>query len=103
MLTDAAIRHTVSFRLHPDADEAAFVARLLALEDIDGVEEFELLDEVSPKNDFTHGLSMTFADRATYDGYNAHADHQAFVSEVWLRDVADFLELDYRRQEAAST
>ncbi len=101
MLTDDhRVRHTVSFRLHDDADVAAFLDRLLALEAIDGVEEFELLDEVSPKNGFTHGLSMSFADRAAYDAYDGDPSHQAFVAEVWQRDVADFLELDYVRHGA---
>lgn len=95
--TDDAIRHTVAFRLRPEADAADFVARLRALAVIDGVEDFQLLREVSPKNDFDHGLTMTFADQAAYDAYDAHPDHRAFVAEVWERDVADFLELDHQR------
>jgi hypothetical protein len=38
---------------------------------------------------------MEFADRAAYEGYNAHPDHVRFVRERWLAEVSDFLELDY--------
>jgi hypothetical protein len=40
-------------------------------------------------------ISMEFADRAAYEGYNAHPDHVRFVPECWLAEVSDFLELDY--------
>jgi hypothetical protein len=59
------------------------------------VEKFEKLRQVGAKNDFAFGFSMEFADRATYDAYNAHPDHVRFVEERWLREVADFLEIDY--------
>ena len=59
------------------------------------LEAFELLAEVSPKNGYRFGLSMEFADRAAYEGYNEHADHVRFVQERWLAEVSDFLELDY--------
>jgi hypothetical protein len=93
------IRHTVSFVLvHSpgSAQEADFLAAAARLADvIPGVEAFELLREVSPKNPFVHGLSMEFADRAAYQGYNEHPEHVAFVRDRWLAEVSDFLELDY--------
>ena len=89
------IQHTVTFRLHPTVDEAAFLARARRLGELDGVERFEVLRQVGRKNDFTHALSMWFPTQDEYHAYNAHPDHVAFVSDVWLRDVADFLELDY--------
>lgn len=94
------IRHTVAFRLkHPQgsAAEAAFIAdgrRILTA--IPGVTNFEALRQVSPKNGFAFGFSMEFADQAAYDGYNDHPDHVAFVRDRWLKEVDDFLELDYR-------
>lgn len=94
---DATIRHTVSFRLRPEADQDAFLGRLGALADIDGVQDFQLLVDVGDKNAFTHGATMVFADRAAYDAYDQHPDHQAFVADVWMRDVEDFLEVDHRR------
>ena len=62
---------------------------------IPGVEVFELLVEVSPKNDYCFGISMEFADRIAYERYNTHPDHVRFVQERWLPEVTDFLEIDY--------
>lgn len=94
------IRHTVVFRLkHPidSAEERDFLDAALALAKIPGVENFEQLRQVSPKNDYTFGFSMEFADQAAYDGYNAHPDHVAFVEERWKGEVEAFLEIDYER------
>ncbi|GAA1828675.1 Dabb family protein [Agromyces salentinus] len=91
------IRHTVAFRLHHaagSAEEQDFLAANAALGSIPGVERFELLRQVSPKNDFTYGVSMEFADQAAYDAYNTHPDHVAFVRDRWVPEVADFLEID---------
>ncbi len=91
------IRHSVVFRLrHPagSAAETAFFGAVSVLTTIPGVENFQVLREVSPKNDYSFGLAMNFADQATFDGYTVHADHVAFVENVWLPQVADFLEID---------
>ena len=92
------IRHTVVFALvHPagSGDESDFLAAAERLATVPGVEAFELLDEVSPKNDFRFGISMEFADRGAYVRYNEHPDHIRFVQERWLSEVTDFLEIDY--------
>ena len=92
------IRHTVAFTLgHEEGseEERDFLATAAALAEIPGVEAFEVLREVSPKNGFRFGLSMEFADQAAYDGYNEHPTHVAFVQERWLSEVSDFLEVDY--------
>ena len=98
-LTPGRVRHTVSFALaHPpgSAQEADFLAAAARLaEVVPGVEAFEVLREVSPKNAFVHGLSMEFADRAAYEAYNGHPEHVAFVQERWLAEVTDFQEIDY--------
>ena len=98
-LTHGRIRHTVSFTLaHPPGsdEEAYFLAAAARLADvIEGVEAFEVLREVSPKNDFVHGLSMEFADRDAYDRYNEHPEHVAFVQDRWMAEVTDFQEIDY--------
>jgi hypothetical protein len=88
------IRHQVVFSLKPDADEADFLAALLALEAIPGVEAFELRHEVSPKNAFDYALTMEFADRTAYEAYNEHPEHAGFVANRWDAEVADFLEID---------
>jgi len=92
------IRHTVAFTLvHPEGADAErdFLHAAERLATIPGVEKFELLSEVSPKNGYRFGISMEFADRAAYERYNEHPDHVRFVQERWLSDVGEFLELDY--------
>ena len=92
------IRHTVVFNLRHapgSAEEAAFLEAATALAAIPGVEKFERLREVSPRNGYSFGFSMEFADQATYDRYNVHPDHVAFVRDRWVPEVAEFLEIDY--------
>ena len=92
------IRHTAVFRLKHaagSAAEAAFLAALVKLQAISGVQKFEVLRQVSPKCEFSFGVSMEFADQAAYDGYNVHPDHAAFVQGRWLPEVAAFTEIDY--------
>ena len=97
-LPAGSIRHTVAFSLSHaagSAEEADFLAAGARLAQIPGVEAFEVLREVSPKNDFAFGFSMVFADREAYEGYNEHPDHVAFVRDRWEAEVSDFLEIDY--------
>jgi hypothetical protein len=97
-LTPGRIRHTVSFVLvhEPGSEqERDFLAAQAALGDIPGVEAYELLREVSPKNGFRFGCSMEFAGAEAYQGYNEHPDHVAFVRDRWQAEVKDFLEIDY--------
>jgi hypothetical protein len=92
------IRHTVSFSLRHRAGSDAerdFLAAAGRLREIPGVEAFDILAEVSPKNAFRFGISMEFADAAAYEEYNRHPDHVRFVEERWTNEVADFLEIDY--------
>ena len=92
------IRHTVVFRLkHPrgSAAEATFLKAADGLIAISGVEKFEKLRQVSPKNEFTFGFSMEFASQKEYDFYNTHPDHVAFVRDRWVPEVQDFMEIDY--------
>jgi hypothetical protein len=98
-LSSGRIRHTVVFTPRHDPgspEEADFLAAGAALASIPGVEAFEVLREVSPKNGYRFGFSMEFADQAAYDGYNENPRHVAFVQERWIPEVADFLEIDYR-------
>ena len=97
-MEDGRIRHTVSFALrHPASSppEREFLDAARRLEAIPGVESFDILAEVSPKNDFRFGISMEFADQTAYDAYNRHPEHVRFVEERWQNEVADFLEIDY--------
>ena len=93
------IRHTVVFTLkHPphSLEEKRFlVDAKKILSAIKGVTHFEQMRQVSPKNDYRFGFSMEFADQAAYDAYNTHPDHVAFVTDRWIPEVDDFLEIDY--------
>jgi hypothetical protein len=103
-LENGRIRHTVVFKLkHAEgsAEEREFLAEAQrVLPAIPGVESFEALREVSPKNDFRFGFSMEFADDAAYTAYNEHPDHVNFVESRWMSEVEDFLEVDYRALDA---
>jgi hypothetical protein len=93
------IRHTVVFKLKHisgSAQEKAFLEAAKKLAAIPGVEKFECLKQVSKKNKFAFGLSMEFADQLAYDRYNNHPDHAAFVQDRWLKEVEDFMEIDYQ-------
>jgi heme-degrading monooxygenase HmoA len=90
--------HKVAFALaHPEgsAPERDFLDAAERLASVPGVEAFELLAEISPKNPYRFGISMEFADRAAYENYNEHPAHVRFVQERWLAEVSDFLEIDY--------
>ena len=91
------IRHTVVFRLHHASGseaEGVFFEAARGLLEIPGMMNVHTYREVSPKNDFDYCFAMDFEDQAAYDAYNTHSIHEAFVQNVWLRDVADFLEID---------
>lgn len=92
------ITHSVIFSLKHAAGskgEAEFLNAADVLARIPGVQNFEKLRQVSPKNEYDFGFSMQFADRASYDFYNAHPDHTAFVQGRWIPEVSKFLEIDY--------
>ena len=97
-LSGTRIRHTVSFALRHEpgsTEEADFLSAAEGLAEIPGVEAFEVVREVSPKNGFHFGISMEFVDEAAYTAYNVHPDHVRFVEERWRSEVVDFLEIDY--------
>jgi Stress responsive A/B Barrel Domain len=96
-LANGRIRHSVVFtpsHAEGSAEEADLLAAIGRLAAIPGVEAFELMREVSPKNDYRYGLTMEFADEAAYRGYNDHPEHVAFVTQRWDGEVAAFLETD---------
>ena len=92
------IRHTVIFRLkhgRNSPEEKAFLEAAKGLGKIPGVEKFERLRQVSVKNGYKFGFSMEFLDQAAYDVYNDHPFHVAWVRDRWMKEVAEFLEIDY--------
>jgi hypothetical protein len=97
LLRNGRIRHSVVFALtHPEGSEgeADFLDATARLEAVPGVEAFELMREVSPKNDYRFALTMEFTDPAAYAAYNEHPDHVQFVERRWNAEVASFLEID---------
>jgi hypothetical protein len=92
------IRHTVVFTLKHEkgsAGEQAFFKALDQLTTIPGVVNFNYTAEISKKNIYDYILAMEFSDQGSYDRYNQHPDHVLFVQEIWLKEVQDFLEIDY--------
>jgi quinol monooxygenase YgiN len=93
------IQHTVMFKLkhEPDAPETAKflqdAQRILTAVPV--VKNFQVLRQVSPKNEFHFFFTMEFADRAAYQAYNNHPDHVKFVKERWDTEVTEFLEADF--------
>ena len=97
MLANDRIRHSVTFTPTHAAgspEEADLLAAIRALAAIPGVEAFELMREVSPKNDYRYVLTMEFQDASAYQAYNEHPEHVAFVEQRWDADVGAFLEID---------
>lgn len=92
------IRHMVVFKLKHSkgsAEELNFLTAIKKLAAIPGVENFECMKQVGKKNKFEFGVSMEFANQQAYDKYNTHPEHVAFVQNRWLKEVSDFLEIDF--------
>jgi hypothetical protein len=69
------------------------------LTSIPGVQEFEVLNQVSPKNEYDYGFSMKFENMSAYEAYNAHPKHTLFVQERWTKEVTRFLEIDFKNKD----
>ncbi|TDE18292.1 Dabb family protein [Dyadobacter psychrotolerans] len=97
------IYHSVFFKLnHPkhSPQEATFLEAAAKLVAIPGVENFQVLKQKSLKNNFDYGLLMEFEDQKKYDDYSNHAEHVQFIEDFWLKDVADFMEIDYEKMDS---
>lgn len=98
-LKKGEIRHMVIFNLKyakGSAEALKFIEdgqRILT--GIPVVRNFEVLEQLSKKNKFSFGFSMVFANSLDYETYSNHSDHVAFVRERWLKEVDDFLEIDF--------
>jgi len=93
------IQHSVIFSLKHEkgsTKEVLFLDAAKKLESISGVQHFKCLRQVSPKNKFDYGLTMEFSDQETYDRYSNDEKHTDFIQNFWMKDVADFLEIDYQ-------
>jgi Stress responsive A/B Barrel Domain. len=93
------VRHSVIFKFKQSVDSAAaqnFFTAAKKLSIISGVESFEVLRQVSKKNNYEFGLCMQFANEEVYQQYNDHPMHVQFINEYWVNYIEDFLEIDYK-------
>jgi len=100
-LKKGEIQHMVIFNLSHQKDSAEaqkFIqdgTRILT--EIPVVKNFQAFNQVSKKNKFQYGFSMAFDNQADYATYNNHPDHVAFVQNRWIKEVSDFLEIDFEK------
>ena len=93
-----SLRHSVIFTFNEGMtsdEKKTFFDEVRKLSTISGVENFEILKQVSVKNKFEYGILMEFKDNEAYQFYNNHPNHVAFVQNIWLKQVSDFLEIDF--------
>lgn len=92
------IRHSVILKLKnsiSSEDKKAFFDAVDTLAEIPDVQKFEVLKQTSPKNKFEYGISMEFDNQEQYDTYSNHPIHVHFIQNFWIKNVEDFLEIDY--------
>jgi len=94
------IKHMVIFNLKHEVGSAG-AERFLkesreVLATIPVVQNFEVLRQISVKNDYDYGFSMEFSSLADYDLYNNHPLHVEYVQERWNAEVECFLEIDFQ-------
>lgn len=99
-MTNERIRHMVIFSLKHDQNSPETEKFLLEsqaiLSAIPSVENFEVLNQISQKNEYNFGFSMEFSNKAGYDAYNAHPDHVEYVKQRWVKEVSRFMEIDFK-------
>jgi len=86
------------FKLNHPADspiEKMFLDEARKLKSIPVVMKFEVMKQISLGNPYDFGISMEFEDQQEYDFYINHPDHIRFVQEIWIPNVAIFMEIDY--------
>lgn len=98
-MVNNSIRHMVIFSLKYQLTDHNTVKFLHdsqeILSSIPGVIKFEVLKQVSNKNEYDFGFSMEFSNKVDYDSYNQNPLHVAFVNERWNAEVTRFLEIDF--------
>ena len=95
-----AIQHMVIFDLKHDAEspltDKFLKDGLTILSQIPGVKNFQVYNQISPKNDFTYGFSMNFDRKVDFENYNNHPSHVSFVQDRWMKEVVRFQEIDFK-------
>ena len=98
-LKEGEVQHMVIFNL-PYPKDSADALKFLAdgthiLTGIPVVQNFQAFMQVSKKNDYQYGFSMIFANQEDYTTYNNHPNHVSFVQDRWMKEVSEFLEIDF--------
>jgi len=60
------------------------------------VKGFRVYCQTSSKNGYNFGFSMIFKNERDYETYNNHPIHKSFVADRWVKEVSDFLEIDFK-------
>lgn len=98
-MTAKPIRHMVIFNLIHQKDSQEELKFLKdgqeLLTSIPVVKDFQVLRQVSSKNEYNFGFSMIFETSEDYATYNNHPVHKAFVASRWEKEVTKFLEIDF--------
>ena len=99
-LKNGEIQHMVIFDLKHEKGSAMSEKFLNdgqhILSHLSVVQNFQVFNQVSLKNDYSYGFSMVFADKLAYETYNNHPDHVAFVENRWKKEVTRFLKIDFK-------
>lgn len=95
------IQHMVIFNLpYPKGSTKAkdfLLDGTRILTGISVVQNFQAFKQVSIKNNYQYGFSMVFANQEDYNTYNNHPDHVSFVQDRWMKEVTEFLEIDFAK------
>ena len=96
----AEIRHMVVFKLlhsKGSEEEKKFLEDSASiLGSIPYAAKFMVCEEVSPKNGFDYGFSFDFLTKEDYEKYNNDPRHIDYVNKRWLKEVAEFMEVDLK-------
>jgi len=100
-LKNGEIQHMVIFNL-PYPKNSAEAQKFISdgtriLTGIPVVKNFQAFNQVSKKNKYQFGFSMIFSNQTDYTTYNNHPDHVVFVQDRWMKEVSDFLEIDFEK------
>ena len=99
VLQPGEIQHMVIFNLSHEKGTAEAVKFIQdgthILSAIPEVMNFQAFSQTSTKNNYQYGFSMIFSNQKDYEAYNDHPKHSSFVQERWLKEVTDFLEIDF--------
>jgi Stress responsive A/B Barrel Domain len=95
-----AIQHMVIFDIKHPAEspltDKFLKDGLTILSQIPGVKNFQVFNQISPKNDFRYGFSMNFDSKVDFENYNIHPAHVSFVQDRWMNEVSRFQEIDFK-------